>query len=50
MKIRKELWFGFILVAAILIPTFIFLPAPWNMDPDSMPNATPGMNRQVMVK
>ena len=31
MKIRKELWFGFILMAAILIPTFIFLPAPWNM-------------------
>jgi len=31
VKIRKELWFGFILMAAILIPTFIFLPAPWNM-------------------
>ena len=31
MKIRKELWFGLILMAAILIPTFIFLPAPWNM-------------------
>ena len=31
LRIRKELWFGFILMAAILIPTFIFLPAPWNM-------------------
>ena len=31
MKIRKELWFGFILMAAILIPTLFFLPAPWNM-------------------
>ncbi len=31
MKIRKELWFGFILMAAIVIPTFVFLPAPWNM-------------------
>ena len=31
MKIRKELWFGLILMAAILIPTFVFLPAPWNM-------------------
>ena len=30
-RIRKELWFGLILMAAILIPTFIFLPAPWNM-------------------
>jgi len=32
VKIRKELWFGLILMAAILIPTFIFLPAPWNME------------------
>jgi len=31
VKIRKELWFGFILMAAILIPTLFFLPAPWNM-------------------
>jgi len=31
VKIRKELWFGFTLMALILVPTFIFLPAPWNM-------------------
>jgi TRAP-type mannitol/chloroaromatic compound transport system permease large subunit len=31
VRIRKELWFGFILMAAILVPTFLFLPAPWNM-------------------
>jgi TRAP-type mannitol/chloroaromatic compound transport system permease large subunit len=31
VRIRKELWFGFILMAAILIPTLFFLPAPWNM-------------------
>jgi len=31
VKIRKELWFGFTLMALIVIPTFIFLPAPWNM-------------------
>jgi len=31
IRIRKELWFGLILMAAILIPTFVFLPAPWNM-------------------
>ena len=31
MKIRKELWFGFTLMALIVIPTFVFLPAPWNM-------------------
>ncbi len=30
-KIRKELWFGFTLIALIVIPTFWFLPAPWNM-------------------
>jgi TRAP-type mannitol/chloroaromatic compound transport system permease large subunit len=31
VKIRKELWFGFTLMALIVIPTFFFLPAPWNM-------------------
>ena len=31
IRIRKELWFGFILMALILIPTLYFLPAPWNM-------------------
>jgi TRAP-type mannitol/chloroaromatic compound transport system permease large subunit len=31
VKIRKELWFGFILMAAIVIPTFVLMPAPWNM-------------------
>ncbi len=30
-RIRKELWFGFTLIALIVIPTFYFLPAPWNM-------------------
>jgi len=30
-KIRKELWFGFALIALIVIPTFYFLPAPWSM-------------------
>jgi len=30
-KIRKELWFGFTLIALIVIPTFYFLPAPWSM-------------------
>jgi len=29
--LRKELWFGFVLMALIVIPTFWFLPAPWNM-------------------
>src|SRR3954470_24434573 len=31
LKLRKELWFGFILMALILIPVFVFMPAPWNM-------------------
>ena len=31
IRIRKELWFGFTLMALILIPTLFFLPAPWNM-------------------
>ena len=31
MKIRKELWFGFALMAAIVIPTFVLMPAPWHM-------------------
>ena len=26
MKIRKELWFGFILMAVILIPVVVFTP------------------------
>ncbi|HEY6105234.1 MAG TPA: TRAP transporter large permease subunit [Anaeromyxobacteraceae bacterium] len=30
-RIRKELWFGFILIALILVPTLWFLPAPWRM-------------------
>ncbi len=30
-KLRKELWFGFTIVALLVIPTFYFLPAPWNM-------------------
>lgn len=31
MRMRKELWFGFTLMAMILIGTVIILPAPWNM-------------------
>jgi TRAP-type mannitol/chloroaromatic compound transport system permease large subunit len=31
MKLRKELWFGFILMALILVPVFVLMPAPWNM-------------------
>jgi TRAP-type mannitol/chloroaromatic compound transport system permease large subunit len=31
MKLRKELWFGFILMAMILVPVFVLMPAPWNM-------------------
>jgi TRAP-type mannitol/chloroaromatic compound transport system permease large subunit len=30
-RIRKELWFGFVLIALIVIPTFWFMPAPWRM-------------------
>jgi TRAP-type mannitol/chloroaromatic compound transport system permease large subunit len=33
---RKELWFGLILMALILAPTLIFMPAPWNMTPGHM--------------
>jgi TRAP-type mannitol/chloroaromatic compound transport system permease large subunit len=31
VKLRKELWFGFTLMALIVIPTFVLMPAPWNM-------------------
>ncbi len=33
MKMRKELWFGLVLVALILVPTIVLMPAPWNMTP-----------------
>jgi TRAP-type mannitol/chloroaromatic compound transport system permease large subunit len=31
VRLRKELWFGFTLMALIVIPTFVMMPAPWNM-------------------